>query len=438
MLYRELKKFIGANWVFIVGCSAFFLLLFFLTGMSQAIGALGFLLLTFYYIFHLWRVNVTLFHLEELNQEQKVKDVNHSIEDAVWLESISAQRHQREVLNDTLESADSPESASMKEDASVKDDISMKEDASMKEDISVQSDVVASIETQWPVSQIPPTFMNTLFSIPTTGSFERRKSYSSLNELIKIVITTLNHQTEVYSVRDFSLLISGITFNYTKFVSEINQVGIMHQVKIDQFVDQFKNVDDHLFDVRFSASESALLALNNLFDASLVGMGGQSVSNIAKQIYNFSIQSNKVTHRMRAGLEETEKSLRELQDKLKTKIDEEINSAILEKGKIDMLLGELVLMDKILCRFAGSHQQKMGEIDLFPQLDHIKEVIGAVENSFFEISRHFQLIKNIWKKKMLGNNKHEVYLNESLLLNCLSIQLESNKNFYSNFTMVEK
>ena len=141
---------------------------------------------------------------------------------------------------------------------------------------------------------------------------------------------------------------------------------------------------------------------------------------------------------MRAGLEETEKSLRELQDKLKTKIDEEINSAILEKGKIDMLLGELVLMDKILCRFAGSHQQKMGEIDLFPQLDHIKEVIGAVENSFFEISRHFQLIKNIWKKKMLGNNKHEVYLNESLLLNCLSIQLESNKNFYSNFTMVEK
>ena len=192
--------------------------------------------------------------------------------------------------------------------------------------------------------------------------------------------------------------------------------------------------------MRFAAAESALLALNNLFDASMVGMGGQGISAIAKQIYGFSVQSNKATHRMRSGLEETEKSLRDLQEKLKGKIDEEINSALLEKGKIDSFLSEFTALNRMNIMFNRPEWEGGKERDeLIAFAAHrCHELVQNIEGAFFDMARHFQLIKNIWKKKLLGGNKHESYLDDSLLLNCQSIELENNKNFTPHFTRVEK
>ena len=209
-------------------------------------------------------------------------------------------------------------------------------------------------------------------------------SFSSINQNVheqgRLVSTALQSGVDGESTGSFT--------NVRDFVEQTDQtlqyfvdlmVGTSHQSmkvvsRIDEMQAQIDGIFQMLSNVQAIADQTSLLALNAAIEAARAGDAGRGFAVVAGEVRKLSENSSKFNTQIREQIEDARRTVYEVRDMIGELASRDMNAAIVSKGSVDTMLGEL---QEVNTRMSGS-------------LDGIASLTGSIDRNVADAVRSLQ------------------------------------------------
>ncbi len=147
------------------------------------------------------------------------------------------------------------------------------------------------------------------------------------------------------SLASFVNEIGDLLRNLIQMLVKVNHQGVDICFNIDDMVDQFDGIFNHLVGIRKIADKTNMLSLNATIEAARAGKAGQGFAVVAEEVRNLSRHSLDFSNQIESKADETKQAIVDCQSIVRKLAGEDVTQAVEARERIEIILNDVTIIN---------------------------------------------------------------------------------------------